>query len=198
MTNKTWLVALLIVGLTFGLSAQPANDSEGLIVPGQGFGKYRAELGAAGLRQLMEEGELGEDEMGGLGLFFMQPDRRVFVTVDATGRVRTMTLHGSQSIWHTADGITLGSGLRDLEKANGQPFDFRSFEGEDGGKVVDWRGGKLQGIGIVFASPFRASSYDSLSGDEKMALENPSVLSSADPLAAKLNPVVETLQLEFP
>lgn len=186
---------ILILVLLFSGYVQAQQESE-LIVIGQGFGPYRAELGEEGLQKTVDEAEIGFGDRG-IDLFFMQPERRVAVVIDA-GRVREMMIHGTDSVWHTPEGITLGSTLADLEAANGKPFRFHLFEGEESGAVTDWQGGRLQGLECIFASPFRAAGYDALSEAEKLALEKPGALSSDDAVARKLNPVVETLGLTFP
>lgn len=188
-------ILLLVVGLACTW-AQAVTDSD-LIILGQGFGRFRAALGEAGIQALLEESDVGY-EGEGFSIYFLQPERRIDVSVSAQGHIREMRIHGSASAWHTAEGISLGSPLLDLEKANGKPFSFRSFEGERGGEVVDWHGGRLQGLRCVFATPFQAPSYGELSEEEKLALEKPGTLASDEPLSRRLNPIVETLALTFP
>lgn len=195
MISARRCILLLVMGLV--LSQARAVPDGDVIVIGQGFGPFRAALGEAGMQSLLDESEVGYAGEG-FSLYFLQPERRVDVSLGPEGQIREMRIHGSASAWHTAEGISLGSPLLDLEKANGKPFSFRSFEGERGGEVVDWHGGRLQGLRCVFATPFQAPSYGELSEEEKLALEKPGTLASDEPLSRRLNPIVETLALTFP
>lgn len=38
-----------------------------------------------------------------------------------------MCVHGTEGVWHTAQGIGLGTSLSTLERLNGRPFHFRSL-----------------------------------------------------------------------
>lgn len=186
---------LMLLLLVLAPWAKAAPDQEQIVV-GKGFGPYRAALGETGLQALVDESEIGYESQG-FTLFFLQTERRIQVEIDQEGRVRKMVIHGARSVWHTPEGITLGSTLGDLEAANGKPFRFQRFQGERGGVVLDWQGGRLRGLDCVLASPFQSSNYGQLSETEKLALENPGVMSSDEALARKLNPVVETLGLSF-
>jgi hypothetical protein len=194
-------VLLLIVLMAF--AAQAAADPY-VIVPGQGFGQFRAALGCAGLEKLTGQGEFGEGEQGGqpsAEIFMMNPAKRIALLLDGKKTIRAMAIHGDRSMWHTREGITLGTYLSALEKLNGKAFRFRSFEGEHGGEITDWCQGKLAGalprVKITFASPMHARGYNRLSGEEKSQIEEQRVYSSSDPVARKLDPVVETIELDF-
>lgn len=51
---------------------------------------------------------------------------------------------GAQSErWKTAEGIRVGTTLSELNRANGNPFEFAGFDWTYGGTVSNWQGGKL-------------------------------------------------------
>ena len=55
-----------------------------VILPGQGFGQFRAALGLVGLEKLTRPGEFGEGETGGqpsANIFMMEPKKRVIILI---------------------------------------------------------------------------------------------------------------------
>ena len=60
------------------------------------------------------------------------------------GRVPSMIRwDGEKTLWHTEQGITLGTRLKELERLNGGPFTLTGFDWDYGGTVTNWNGGKL-------------------------------------------------------
>jgi len=196
-------LVLVLLFLIAAAAAFAASDPY-IITPGQGFGQFKASLGIAGMEKLVKPEELGEGEIDGLPsaeLFMMAPEKRVTVLLDSKKKVRAMAINGYKSVWHTKEGITLGTTLFTLEKLNGKAFQFRSFEGDKSGEVVNWNQGALAKalpkVKIVFASPMHAAGYSKLSESEKLAIEKPYMYASSNAVARKLNPVIETIELRF-
>jgi hypothetical protein len=188
------------------LGAAVAAPDPYRIEPGRGFGSFGPQLTLAEIEKKLPQGQYMEGETGGrksVTLYAMEPGRRVTVFFHPQGRIRSMLIHGYESVWHTRQGIGLGTTLAALEKANGGPFKYRSLGmGEGSGQVIDWRGGKLskpfQRVKITFAAAMHSKGYATLNDAEHQRVEaEGQVLSSADPLSRKLNPIVETLELEF-
>ncbi|MDQ7824881.1 MAG: hypothetical protein RDV48_18930 [Candidatus Eremiobacteraeota bacterium] len=197
---KRCLVFLLLL-LCGTLQAVPDTY---VILPGEGFGPYKASLGAPAIEKLVKPEEFGEGEMGGLPsatIFMMEPKKRITIIFGEKRRIKTMSVRGLESVWHTREGITLGTTLATLEKLNGKAFRFQSFEGERSGEILDWGGGKLTRsmprVKVIFASPMHAKGYGKLTGEEKLGIEKEGTLSSSDPAARKLNPVVYCIELAF-
>jgi hypothetical protein len=198
MARYILLFLLLIAGV-----AQAAADPM-VIIPGQGFGHFLAALGIGAIEKMVKPGEFGEGESDSgpsAEMYMLDPKKRVTVQMDSKKKIKAMAIHGLESVWHTREGITLGTSLATLEKLNGRAFHFRAFEGEHGGEIVDWGGGKLAAslprVTITFASPMHARGYGTMSEKDKLELERPHIFSSADPAARALNPVVETIELSF-
>lgn len=51
---------------------------------------------------------------------------------------------GDRPVWHSADGIKIGSGLKDLLKVNGNKISFYGFGWDYGGTVDSYNGGRLE------------------------------------------------------
>lgn len=110
-------------------------------------------------------------------------DRPAFVRVIGDGNLKDGTF------WKTADGITIGSSLAEVEKANGGPFDMFAFGSEYPGAVVDWKGGKLETLGMTFQPPQRVAMPQNLIHEE--------TVSSADSLLQTITLVVSGLEVIF-
>lgn len=192
--RKTLLLAVTL------LSAALAENF--LIVPGRGFGPFGATMSLAQMEKKLPPGQFMTGDRSA-SLYALEPERRIQVTLSAQGKIRSMSVHGTQGAWHTAQGIGLGTSLAQLERINGRPFKFRTLDmAEDAGRIVDWQGGKLARpfarVRLTFASAMHAKGNASLSDEEHLLVEKEGqVASSAELWARKLNPVVETLELLF-
>lgn len=93
------------------------------------------------------------------------------------------------SAW-SVNGISIGSTVADLEKANGRPFRIQGFGGNGGGVVADWRGGRLANIGggcelgVQLALP--ATAADSA----QARISGPKLYASGDPGIRAARPAV--------
>ncbi len=120
-----------------------------------------------------------------------EPKLRVDVAWgDAIGySIPIRTAFTEESRWSVA-GVTIGTSLADVEKANGGPFRIVGFGGNNGGVVMDWRGGRLANI----AGPCRLGvqfSISALASDSAQArASGPKVFMSTDPAIRALSPTV--------
>jgi hypothetical protein len=82
----------------------------------------------------------------GLVLLPRVADRRIEVsfTDDAMKRATGLAIRdkAKTSRWNLS-GITIGSSLAEVQKANGKPFVVSGFDWDYGGFVADWKGGAL-------------------------------------------------------
>ena len=104
------------------------------------------------------------------------------------------------SLWTTAEGITVTTRLRTLERLNGKPFRLAGFGFDGSGYVTSWSGGRLAGSGGAscefragLASPGRDATDRRLSGQ----VTGDRVFSSAHPAMQTLDPRVDRLYLTF-
>jgi hypothetical protein len=60
-------------------------------------------------------------------------------------RPRRIVVHAEKTRWRTANGFTIGTSLRTLERLNRRPFRLSGFAWDGGGGVRNWSGGVLDG-----------------------------------------------------
>ena len=75
--------------------------------------------------------------------------------------------------WITANGITVGTSLAELEEANGRPFQFYGFDWDFGGLVSNWQGGELDGLIIALNPTNFEALNDQFLGDIELYSDNP-------------------------
>jgi hypothetical protein len=197
---KRFLLAMLLTGLAL------ARPDPYLIVPGKGFGIYGPSMSLEQMEKKMEPGNYLEGESLGrptVEIFAMDPFVRIVMFVNHRRQVRSMLVHGYTGKWHTAEGIRLGTTLRALESINGRPFRFHAMcDRPESGRIIDWGGGRLAGkfakVRLTFASAMHSEGYSDLDEKEKIRVEKAGLIFRSDePLARKLNPIVETIELAF-
>ncbi|AWM01592.1 MULTISPECIES: hypothetical protein [Bradyrhizobium] len=135
----------------------------------------------------------------GVVLFPKAGDRRIEIafTDDKAGRASGLTLRdaGKVNVWNVA-GVTIGSSLADVQKANGKPFLVSGFEWDYGGFVTDWKGGALSrplqgGCTVTIRFGGKTGAPRSLSGDGVKAASDGAAL-------VKWAPVVTEIGVNFP
>src|ERR1700754_5081041 len=124
----------------------------------------------------------------GVVLFPKAMDRRIEIAFfdDKMKRVSGLTLRDTAqtSRWSIA-GVSIGSSLADVQKANGKPFLVSGFEWDYGGFVTDWKSGALGkpltgGCNVIVRFSKDASAPKALSGDGvKVSSDNAALLKFA-------------------
>lgn len=133
-----------------------------------------------------------------LVLFPKAMDRRIEIAFsdDKAGRASGLALRAAETSRWSIGGITIGSSLSDVQKANGKPFLVSGFEWDYGGFVTDWKGGALNrplqdGCTVTIRFGKKAGAPRSLSGDGvKIASDNATLV--------KWAPVVTEIGVNFP
>ncbi len=77
--------------------------------------------------------------------------------------------------WKTAEGISIGTSLAELEKINGKPITFLGFGWDYGGAVSSWNGGKMNPDLMIVLTDTRNTTPESLLGDREISSTNPEV-----------------------
>jgi hypothetical protein len=122
------------------------------------------------------------------------PDEVEFVWDDTVAfkTLSTINISGEKRTrWKTAEGVTLGTTMKELEKLNGKSFSFSGF-GWDYGGSVSWDDGELSKRNIYVTlnlppvEPMPAE-YDNLMGDTNFETKSP--------LAQRANPIVYSLSM---
>jgi hypothetical protein len=135
----------------------------------------------------------------GVVLFPKATDRRIEVafTDDKAKRASGLTLRDTArtSRWNVS-GVTIGSNLAEVQKANGKPFLVSGFEWDYGGFVTDWKGGALSrplqgGCTVTIRFGKNAAAPKSLLGDGVKAASDNAAL-------VKFAPVVTEIGINFP
>ena len=183
---KKMILTLFVLCLTTLAGA----DDGYLIVPGRSVGKIgasttRADLvrmfGAANVKEARIP--LGEGETApGTVVFPGDKKRRIEILWNSKKLINTVSITGKSSLWHTADGISLGTRLSKLEELNGKPFSFSGLGWDYGGNILSWEQGrlekKLKGMWPTLGSdddnPTPPSDFQAILGDIKVRSNNPS------------------------
>jgi hypothetical protein len=197
------IAAITLVLLVTPASAQTAPPQEGPITcaspvaPDDTERSLKQRFGKEAVVQDLPGAE-GE-KYKGVVLFPKAMDRRIEVafTDDKAKRASGLTLRDTArtSRWNVS-GITIGSSLAEVQKANGKPFMVSGFEWDYGGFVTDWKGGALGrplqgGCTVTVRFDKKTAAPKSLLGDGvKAASDNAALL--------KFAPVVTEIGVNFP
>lgn len=170
--------------------AMPAAASDSASSLKQRYGKEAVVQDLPGA-----EGETSK----GLVLFPKATDRRIEVAFfdEKMKRVSGLTLRetAKTSRWSIA-GVSIGSSLADVQKANGKSFLVAGFEWDYGGFVTDWKSGALAkpmagGCNVIVRFGKDAGAPRSLSGDGVKAASDSAAM-------LKFAPVVTEIGIGFP
>ena len=107
---------------------------------------------------------------------------------------------GEKTLWHTEQGITLGTRLKELERLNGRPFTLTGFDWDYGGTVTNWNGGKLaEQIPdmILRLTPDYDETDTQLTEAEAHAVLGDQEITSDNPIVQRLNPAVRIMLKSF-
>lgn len=110
---------------------------------------------------------------------------------------------GSRSLWRTAQGIALGTSLKDIERMNGRPFALTGFGWDYGGTIIAWMQGRLEreftkGGRIIFR--LRPAGRSPASGAARRLIVSVSgdrVFRSSHSAMRQINPRVYQMIIEF-
>jgi len=95
---------------------------------------------------------------------------------------------GRYTDWKTAEGISTGTSLKELEILNGRPFHFYGFEWDYSGQV-NWDGGRLSkrklSVTLEYHHWSMPQEFDSLIGDARI-LSASKVAQKADPIVSEI------------
>jgi hypothetical protein len=196
----TATVLLLLPSSAFAQSAPPQQGSMSCAAPVAPDDTERSLKQRYGKDAVVQDLPGAEGERyKGIVLFPKARDRRIEVafTDDKAGRASGLTLRdaGKASLWNVA-GVTIGSSLADVQKANGKPFVVSGFEWDYGGFVTDWKGGALSrplqgGCTVTIRFGGKTGAPRSLSGDGVKAASDNAAL-------VKFAPVVTEIGVNFP
>lgn len=172
------------------------------IVPGERVGLITLEkcsreevLAAYGDSARVEDIYLVEGMTGeGVVIFPDNPRNRIEVYWDPEIdplRPVLIRIKGEGADWKTTHGITVGTSIAEVEKANGKPFLLSGFDWDYGGRATNWNDGKLNNnLGLQFGYNAEGEMPEGISGDVE--------LSSDLPALKQIGVAVTVLELSFP
>jgi hypothetical protein len=187
-----------------------AVDTQWLIEPGVRVDKITAkttlaDLQAAYGKDNIKSGQVPGPEgttLPGAIVFPHDPERTLTIIWKERKPTQTpesISISGKKTLWHTADGITLGTPLKELERLNGGAFTLSGFDWDYGGTVLSWGDhGKLkekyQKAGTLvlrLAPPENAPAQltNQVLGDK--------TFSSSIPAMQAINPTVSSMMVMF-
>jgi hypothetical protein len=196
-------IALLISGacfLLFGSEPQISDTSWTIDLDGK-IGKINSKTSEADLvrnygsknitRGTLDVGE-GET-MSATIVLARFPQRRLEIAWrDEPGKrfPARIQIEGDKSLWHTTQGITLGTSLKTLEKLNGKPFLLVGFGWDYSGTVTSWSQGRLeQGLKNIVLR-LGPTTRDQLPSADEESVEGDRNFPSDQPGMQKINPTV--------
>ncbi len=81
--------------------------------------------------------------------------------------------------WKTQEGITIGTSIDELNKLNGEPFEFYGFAWDFGGRIINWGNGKLakqKGMEIFLRMEKQTEGSNRYLGDKKLKSDEPDLV----------------------
>lgn len=193
----TFIAALVLAALA---SPTPDSNPDFVIIPGSRVGAITSKCTLADVARAYGETNVRlKREAGAIAVVLFPDDslRRIEIALGDTVNLRypkSVMIRGSQSVWHTAAGVTLGTTVDELQKLNSKPFEFNGFGWDYGGQVVNWRGGTMArdssiAIRLDALHLFDNKPYRSVMGDKKV--------SSSNHLARELRPYVGEIAIKL-
>lgn len=89
----------------------------------------------------------------------------------------TIIISNQDADWRMpGNALAIGTSLHDLKALNEKPITFLGYEWDYGGLIVDWNGGKLEGLGGTLSNPEPADGKalpNKLVGDGEVSSDNP-------------------------
>lgn len=212
--------AFLLAGACacFALCCLGTENNDWLIVPGKRAGPITPTATRVNIVKLfgarnVEEDEIQTSDFGteeGTKVFWGTPDSSLailWLSDAGNSRIRRIRfcpnlVQTAKCRWHTAEGIALGTRLRDLERLNGRGFSLNGFDWGFGGLVTSWNGGRLENLAINCGGlMLRLDPPPGPGSDERARLmevvEDNEEFASSHAAMQALNPVVDFMSLSF-
>ena len=184
-------IATLILISIFSVVTH-AEDLWG-VIPGHSFGKITKLTSFKSLQEIYGKNNvihnnisIGEGEYRkGITIFPNEETKRAEILLNKKGFPSRVQIYARKTLWHTSEGITINTSLKELEVINAKEFNMLGFGWDYSGTVVDWLAGNLskyKGSLIVRLKPKSRNYSNILLGDK--------VISSKQKEMKILNPTV--------
>lgn len=166
----------------------PSTSIDSFLVTDSSWGMITAQTDIAKLKavygesNLLDIRECDAECMDSIDVTKLYPGTKNEVTIywDDTAYhqiIREINCFGDNPDWHSAEGIKMGSGLRDLLAINGKKISFYGFGWDYSGGVVGYNGGKLENSFIQYRLGYKEGVKvdQSLYGDTALDSDMPEV-----------------------
>lgn len=140
-------------------------------------------------------------------LFPNEPEKKLIVSWSDLEhqQIATIEIRGEKSLWHTSQGITLGTTLKQLEEINGTPFSLYGFGWDGSGFIVSWNGGKLStefggfgpSISRVISLSLRDPDPDKITPEDHQEINGDKKFISEHPILQRENPPVLAINIRW-
>jgi len=203
----------VLSGLLISLAhADNKVESSRLIVPGVKAGAITPEMTETELRVLFGEENVQPSDVDvgegrtehGTVIYPDEPARKMEILwKDAEEKrfPKRLIWTGDRTEWKTAEGISLGTTLKELERVNGKPFSFFGFGWDYGGTIRSWQGGKLKEQfyrhGRIILRLEGPQDDQAVTQEEEGSIRGNRELTSENPIVRKFNPKIYQMIMEF-
>ena len=180
------------------------QSSDFLIIPGKSVGEigrsstYESLVKTYGERNVLKTKLYVGEGMEKEGVTVFPDDKTTMVEIfwwdEDPSVVQMIRIQGENSKWHTPQGVTLGTTVKDLERLNEKPFKLLGLGWDYGGSVTNWNGGALDGLHARVQA-----GADSNVGEEAFAeIMGDKEIESSNSVLQEVNPTVFEIAVQFP
>jgi hypothetical protein len=188
------------IGWVFGgaLTVNKSKEAHDyLIVPGERVGPVKADDSEASIIERIggdqvQRGDfiIGQGESVKATYLYPATENELILLWDQEDfqTLREIRIRKTGSKWKLTNGLTIGTKLTEVTRANAGPFLLSGFEWDYGGMTLNWQGGSLSSdLVLIFEAPGKV--HKALIGDQS--------ISSEENHMVKANPVVKTMRILF-
>jgi len=222
-TLSIYVAAVICVLLYVTASATVGNDIDPawLIVPGGKVGSISPDASESDLVKLYGKNNIknekiylyneGTETEIGTVIYPNDPQKKLKILWKDTEKkkfLKRVELFGNKSCWKIAEGISLGTSLKELERINGSKFILWGFGWDAGGFIKTWGNGKLANkygdkVSIRLDTisrvkkPENSLVPENVTKDEFFSVNGAREFSSKHPIMQKINPTVMEIFVNF-
>ena len=150
----------IIIFLSILFTSFAIAEDAWLIIPDKLVGQISKDSSFEELQQaygvsnvIKRDIDIGEGQMTpGIVIYPNDEQKKLELLLEADGQISYVQLNGDLSLWHTEEGIALGTSLKELEIINKGSFSLAGFGWDYSGTVYDW----FEGILTKYDKPERA------------------------------------------
>lgn len=151
MGIKKMLIIVIII-ITFGQSCLSTVLNDWICVPGQRVGPITKEINDQaliqffGIKNIKTETINSDEELGTPGeiITYVYPNTKNEIMIRwKKQKPWIISIYQKGTQWKMAEGITVGSSLKEVLKINKKDFFIAGYGWEYGGRVISWNDGEL-------------------------------------------------------